>query len=133
MEPLDVAPGSMAKWDVRVSPPVVFHEVKLRPTRQDMLEWFGRVQSSPDPQAEFVLVYAGGGGKLLTAFERLKALASPAFTEDDFRRLVDEYDIGGAPDVLSALGGDSFRAINRSSANRLTNTLNSLRARNHRS
>jgi tetratricopeptide (TPR) repeat protein len=114
MEPLDFAPGSMMKWDVRVSPPIVFHEVKLRPTRQDMLEWFGRIQSSPDSQAEFVLVYAGGGGKLLTAFERLKALASPVFTEADFRRLVDEYNISGASEVLSALGEDSFEAINRS-------------------
>jgi tetratricopeptide (TPR) repeat protein len=116
MEPLEVGSGAITKWDVRVDPPIVFYEVKLRPTRQDMLEWFGRIRSSSDPQAEFVLVYAGGGGKLLTAFERLKALASPAFTEDGFRQLLAEYDdISGASEVLSAFGEDSFAAINHSS------------------
>jgi hypothetical protein len=114
MEPLDATAGRIERWDVGTSPLQAFYEVKLKPSRQDMLDWFARICSSPSQSAEFVLVYGNGGGLLLTAFEKLKNLATPGCTKEQFQLLVKEYQIKAASEVLEALGEDHFKALQKS-------------------
>jgi hypothetical protein len=114
MEPLDAAVGRIERWDIGTSPVKVFHEVKLRPSRQDMLDWFARIRLSPSESAEFVLVYGNGGGLLLTAFEKLKNLATLDCGTEQFQLLVNEYPIKGASEVLESLGVDHLNLLKRS-------------------
>jgi hypothetical protein len=65
---------------VRVSPPLAVAECKLRPSREDLIEWLRRIGQSGnlDTQARFLLVYGMTSGTLLSSIAALRRLAVEA-------------------------------------------------------
>src|SRR5438132_1698392 len=59
IEPRAVSPEGFTRWDLAIDPPEELIEVKLNPTRQDILDWLDRVQQGRGSSSEraFTLVY----------------------------------------------------------------------------
>jgi tetratricopeptide (TPR) repeat protein len=106
----------LTEWDVVFGPPTTTAEVKLQPTRADILDWLRRVQDTgkATPNHQYQLVYGSGAGRLLKRLSTLIDNAMAAADVDHFTRLVG---IGFAdPDVaeiLASLGEDAFLLLQR--------------------
>jgi tetratricopeptide (TPR) repeat protein len=91
MEPRLVSGKSVTCWDVRTIPPDTATEAKLRPKRDEILEWLDRVESGAKQSGgrHFQLFYGRGAGPLLSAVERLCRIAREAGGDrDKFNGLV---------------------------------------------
>jgi tetratricopeptide (TPR) repeat protein len=91
MEPRIVSGKDVTCWDVQTSPPDTVTEAKLRPKRDEVVEWLDRVERGMTQSSErrFQLFYGRGAGPLLSAVERLCRIAIEAGgTAEQFGRLV---------------------------------------------
>ena len=92
MEPRVVTPdGHVTSWDVRLPHPERVTEVKLRPSRADIVEWLDRVElgTQQDAGLRFELSYGRGASSLVTAIENLCRIAKEADGNiDRFKDLV---------------------------------------------
>src|SRR5262245_55766967 len=72
MEPRLIVGKSVTSWDVRITPPDIVTEAKLRPKREEILEWLDRVETGLQQSGarHFELFYGRGAGPLLSAVER---------------------------------------------------------------
>jgi len=72
MEPRELD-HQITKWDLGTEPPPVFTEVKLNPSRQEIVTWLQQVRhkASFSATAEFQLVYDRGGGQALLSLQQL--------------------------------------------------------------
>lgn len=80
MEPRLLTPKSVTCWDVLTDPPNTVTEAKLKPKRDEIIEWLERVDlglKQSDSQ-RFELFYGRGAVPLLSAVERLCRIAREA-------------------------------------------------------
>ena len=96
---------SVTTWDVQVEADATAWEAKLNATRQDLLEWMNRIQSTGDAgdDAKFGLVYGQTNTPLLAAIGRFHHVAVECEGDDSkFDSLATDSD--RLPIVASALG-----------------------------
>ncbi len=86
-------------WDVVVAPGARVYEAKVKPTAEDVRNFFGKVQAS---EAEAVtLVYGEAGGATFKALESLLRLAEATSDSATFERLAQ----GASTEVKQLAGG----------------------------
>src|SRR5262249_16005755 len=103
-------------WDIKTSPPDTVTEAKLKPTRDDIVEWLGRVEVGirQSNSRNFVLFYGRGAVPLLTAVERLCRIAKEANGErQKFDQLVSVERTPYVDEVLSHLKTDPHATLLR--------------------
>jgi tetratricopeptide (TPR) repeat protein len=116
VEPRTQDPEAVSRWDVRVSPPLEVVECKLRPSREDLIEWLRRVGQSGnlDPQTRFLLVYGMAGGTLLSSITALRRLAVEAGDDQDlFQALATREGVRDAAEIIDCLGSHHVAYLRR--------------------
>ncbi len=94
---------TITAWDVQYSPPDVLAEVKLAPTRLDVLEWLARTRKA-DYQGAFQLVCGKKRGGLLPDVEALVRLTHEASGDGHkFETLVGAQPIENADEIFETL------------------------------
>ena len=104
MEPRVVTTnGNVTRWDVRLSHPERVTEVKLRPSRADIVEWLECVElgTQQDADLRFELSYGRGAGPLVTAIENLCRIANEA--DSDIHRFNDLVAVEHSPAIEAVL------------------------------
>lgn len=102
LEPRSLAASAITTWDIFTTPPDRFAEVKLRPSRADVLEFVARANSTPTAST---LAFSEHGTASLRTLDRLIALAAEAGRDSErFAQLVRVEANEGASDLLQALG-----------------------------
>lgn len=91
-------------WDVHSSPPDELAEVKLDPTRSDVLGWLVRVRDANHGGA-FVLMCGRKHGDLLSDVEVLSRLANEARDDaEKFSSLAEAQEVSNADEIRARLG-----------------------------
>ncbi len=106
----------ITRWDFGISPPDCLFEAKLNPTKQEILEWLDNLKSAgtAHPGRQLNLVYSKGSGPLLVAIKHLIRMAKEAYGDGGkFQALVDAEAIKDGKAILSRLGTDAFRVLER--------------------
>ena len=114
MEPRVVGSEGATCWDIGTNPPDTLFEVKLNPTRGDFIEWLTRVAAEAplSPDRAFILVYSKCGGTLLTALNRVLAVAVEAAGDaGTFQQLLDWEQVHDAREILTRLGTHALRCL----------------------
>ncbi len=104
MEPRVVVGRNVTCWDIRLTPPGKVSEAKLKPKREEVIEWLDRVESGIKQKTDlhFELMYSRGAIPLISALERLCRLAKEAGgIRETFGNLVG---LESNPDVQFILG-----------------------------
>ena len=115
IEPRSVEGSVPTAWDLGFDLPDSLVEAKLRPTRQDLLDWLERVRAAENsvPDKKFLFVYSVRSGTVLRTLEQLCRLAFEAVSEDEFGRLVELEGPIGVSDVEERLGPNWFVVLRR--------------------
>jgi tetratricopeptide (TPR) repeat protein len=109
--------GLITNWDVRVSPPDTVTEAKLRPKRDEIIEWLDRVEQGGKQCGDrhFQLFYGRGAAPLLNAIERLCRIATETGGNGEaFRSLVQIERTPEVDTVLEHLPSEPHRSLSRS-------------------
>ncbi len=107
MEPRVVGSEGATCWDIGIDSPDTLFEVKLNPTRADILDWLTRVSAEvpSSPDRGFSLVYSKGSGPWLAALGRvLRVAVEAAGDAGTFQQLLDLEQVQDAPEILGRLG-----------------------------
>lgn len=107
VEPREPGPSGSTEWDLGIGPPETLVEVKLNPTRADMLDWLGRSAQAAQHLADhrFRLLYSRGGGPLLLSIRKMIRIAGEAAGDPDrFRDLVALEKVKESDVILGRLG-----------------------------
>ena len=112
MEPRIVGAASPAtNWDIATSLPPIAYEAKLRPTRDDLMDWLDRTRLSGSADRRYILVVGSGGGPTLRA---AKGLIRCAHESDGdairFCQLTGDLD-DDARSIVERLGPDHFSLL----------------------
>lgn len=80
MESRLVTAAGVTCWDVRLTPPDTVTEAKLKPKREEIVEWLDRIElaTSQGRDSRFELFYGRGALPVLSAVERLCRIAVEA-------------------------------------------------------
>jgi len=116
IEPRAVSKEALTRWDLAIDPPEELIEVKLNPTRQDILDWLDRIQQGQvsSPERAFSLVYGKGGGLLLRMLRSLRRTAIEANQDaQKFQVLLEQEDINNAHQILVPLGNRPHTVLQR--------------------
>ncbi len=116
IEPRVVAPAGITCWDVRVAPPDTLTEAKLKPKREEIVEWLDRVERGANQGGDrcFQLFYGRGAPPVLSAIERLCRIAVEADGDHaKFTSLVALERTSAFDLVLSHLKTDPHRSLLR--------------------
>ncbi|HEY0152687.1 MAG TPA: hypothetical protein VGB92_11875 [Longimicrobium sp.] len=116
MERRAVAGNNVTRWDIGIETnPALLIEVKLNPSRADVLDWLQRSAAAANQGGNrvFQLTFAEGGGPLLKAARRLISIAKEAEGDDEFQSLVREEAINDAGEILSVLGDNPLLMLRR--------------------
>ena len=92
IEPRTALDGKPTAWDICTQPDDSFYEVKLNPTRSDVLDWIERssTASGANPTRIFSLVYSAASGPILASVQQLMRIAVEAAGDNDrFSRLIE--------------------------------------------
>lgn len=103
MEPRFVTGRAVTCWDVGTSPPDTVTEAKLKPKRDEIVEWLDRVESGLKQSGarQFELFYGRGAGPLISAVERLSRIAKEA--GGDCEKFKARVNLERTPDVDNVL------------------------------
>ena len=107
VEPREPGPSGSTEWDLGCGPPETLVEVKLNPTRAEMLDWLHRSALAAEGHAgrQFRLLYSRGGGPLLLSIRKLLRIAGEAAGDPGrFRDLVALEKVKDSGELLARLG-----------------------------
>jgi tetratricopeptide (TPR) repeat protein len=116
MEPRVVEGEEPTCWDVGINSPDALFELKLNPTRGDILDWLTHVSvAAPSlPSRAFSFVYSKGRGTLLATLSGvLRVAIGAAGDANEFQRQLDSEQVREAHVILSGLGTNAFVALQR--------------------
>lgn len=107
VEPREPGPAGSTEWDLGICPPDTLIEVKLNPTRDDLLDWLTRSElaARDHPDRRFRLLYSKGSGPLLLSIHKMIRIAGEAGGDPErFRDLVAHEKVKESEVILGQLG-----------------------------
>lgn len=114
IEPRVVGPHDLVAWDFGFDPDENSFEAKLKPKREDVQEWVGRVASAGGFRTQFHLVYSKGAGAHLEMLDRLIRIGVESMgNEDEFRAKVHAEGVDSSDPYLVALGTKAADLLRR--------------------
>ncbi len=106
---------SVTKWDIGILSSNALVEAKLKPKREDIVEWLERIeQSNLLNNEQFWFVYGEGGGVLLDAVNDLcRVCRESSGNKAQFDFLIAHEKIKDSAEVLKILGNNYYDFLNR--------------------
>ena len=93
-----------SRWDVGIRTRSRFTEVKLNPSKDDVLEFLKRAGNVSDEITQIELVYANATGTILSTLQTLIRLAREADDDAMLRERIDDEQVKNPHELLVALG-----------------------------
>ena len=116
IEPRAVLDENPTAWDISTQPDDSFYEVKLSPTRRDVLGWIERsgTASGANPTRTFCLAYSTASGAVFASVQQLIRIAVEAGgNEQKFEKLIQLEEARDAEEILSKMGARPHELLRR--------------------
>jgi tetratricopeptide (TPR) repeat protein len=116
IEPRTAFDGKPTAWDICTQPDDSFYEVKLNPTRSDVLDWIERsgTASGANPTRIFSLVYSTASGPILASVQQLMRIAVEAVGDKArFNRLIELEEARDAGEICAKTSAPPHEFLTR--------------------
>ena len=116
IEPRTPFDGKPTAWDIRTQPDDSFYEVKLNPTRSDVLDWIERsgTASGANPTRILSLVYSTASGPILASVQQLMRIAVEAVGDKArFSRLIELEEARDAGEICAKTSAPPHELLTR--------------------
>ena len=114
IEPRAISKNTLTNWDFATEPPEILYEVKLHPTRKDIIDWLERVREEAlsTSNRKFFIVYNKGGGSLLHSIGQILRIFIESNNDvNNFNKLVEEENKNDINKIISYLGGNHYNLL----------------------